>query len=206
MSLSNYIAPGCNAFADNLLARHVALRQGRRPCAVMSLKLLLASLFAVLLLRLSLAEVRAHSIQVIRTEPEVGATLQQGPQQITLIFAEELMSPASRVQVFNAAGQPVDLGDGGVDLTDPDHAALIVHLPALGEDLYTVRWQVELNDGDLSAGSFDFTIGAGVRSHTTVAATVPVSLPLPSTVLWLSAGGVLLAAASLGLFWRRRLV
>lgn len=170
----------------------------------MSGKALFVFLLTLCWLGLTPAVASAHSVVVLRSEPETGAVLQQAPNQIAVMFNEELDSHASTLQVFSAEGQQVDVGDGGVDLTDPDHASMIVHLPALEQDGYVVRWHVVLDDGDASEGFLTFTVGAGT------ARPAPVSVPalntgLSSRIGWMSVGvALLLAMGASGLLWRRR--
>lgn len=168
--------------------------------------LLVTSTLALLFFWLMIAGVKAHSVQVLRTEPVSGATLEEAPPQIAVMLNEELMSPASTLQVFNSAGEQVDLGDGGVDLTDPDHATLVVHLPKLDDDAYTVRWNAVLVDGDNTEDAFTFTVGAGVRKPVSGEIVSPTASPVPATLPWIGASGALLAVVALGLRWRRRWV
>jgi methionine-rich copper-binding protein CopC len=152
----------------------------------------------------------AHSVVVERTEPETGAALKSGPAQVAIMFNEELDTHLSTIKVFNAAGQRVDLKDGGVDLTDPDHASMIVHLPKLDEAAYIVRWHVVLDDGDATDGAFTFTVGNAAPITEPLAAPVAAAAPAPMAVtanptLWF--GAAALAAClvlALGLLWRRR--
>jgi len=153
----------------------------------------------------------AHDVVVERTEPETGAALKRGPAQVAIMFNEELDTRLSTIKVFNADGERVDLKDGGVDLTDPDHASMIVHLPELAEAAYIVRWHVVLDDGDATDGAFTFTVGnaAPITEPLTVAApaAAPVALaPLTAnSTLWFAAGAVAACLMlALGLLWRRR--
>lgn len=106
------------------------------------------------------AVVSAHGPEVLqKTEPADGAVLEQSPAQVTAWFSDELDTKLSTLQVFDSTGRQVDNGDGGVDLNDPDHATLLVSLPALPAGEYTARWTVTLDDGDSVKGEFTFRVG-----------------------------------------------
>ncbi len=106
------------------------------------------------------AVVSAHGPEVLqKTEPADGVVLEQSPAQVTAWFSDELDTKLSTLQVFDSTGRQVDNGDGGVDLNDPDHATLIVSLPALPAGEYTARWTVTLDDGDSVKGEFTFRVG-----------------------------------------------
>jgi methionine-rich copper-binding protein CopC len=144
----------------------------------------------------------AHAL-LVKSEPGNGAILAQPPAQVKAWFGQELDADFSTLQVFDAAGRQVDLGDGGVDLYDPDHASLVVSLPAaLPNGPYRVRWSVvSVEDGDPTEGEFSFTVGqddagGGQTSAVTTAQTQPLrDLPLA----WIAAGLGVVILATLGL-------
>ena len=103
--------------------------------------------------------VMAHDVSPTQSNPAEGAILDAAPPEIRVVFDEELETDGSRLQVVDAQGKSVDLGGGGVDLYDPDHATMLVKLPDLPEGVYTVNWTVALTDGDSSSGSFNFGVG-----------------------------------------------
>lgn len=112
-----------------------------------------------LALLLTFKAVSAHEVTFLQSNPENGAIVVQSPAQIRALFGEELQTGVSILQVFNTDGQRVDSGDGQVDLTDPDHASLVVNIPSLQDGAYRVRWYIVLLDGDASEGSFNFFVG-----------------------------------------------
>jgi hypothetical protein len=118
-----------------------------------------AALLAVLLAATAVSFVSAHAVTLLRSDPANGSILAQSPAEIHAWFGEEMKTGVSTLQVFSAAGQRMDKGDGGVDLNDPDHASMIVPLPPLPEGEYLVRWYVVLLDGDASESSFNFFVG-----------------------------------------------
>lgn len=147
----------------------------------------------LLVLLLAAAPVAAHSL-LVKSQPEEGAVLAQSPEQLLAWFSEELETHSSTLQVLDAAGRQVDNGDGGVDLNDPNHASLIVTLPAsLPTGKYTAHWAaVSAADGDATEGEFTFSVGQAAAAQTTpnLAAWSPV---------WIVAGLALLLLLGLGL-------
>ena len=104
--------------------------------------------------------VSAHSVELLKSEPEAGSVVPQAPRQVKAWFNEEMQTGASYIQVLNDRGEQIDLGDGGVDLTDAQHASMVVSLPdVLPEGLYTVHWYVMLLDNDPTEGEFYFYVG-----------------------------------------------
>ncbi|MCI0519024.1 MAG: copper resistance protein CopC [Chloroflexi bacterium] len=148
----------------------------------------------------------AHNVILLRSEPAVGAALAAAPVEVRAWFNEEMQTGVSKIQVFDASGAQVDKGDGGVDLNDPDHASMVVSLPALGEGAYKVRWQVVLLDGDPTTGEFSFYVGAAGAAAATLDASAAAAAaqqaaaaqPPSSSNLLIWGGGVGLAAAALG--------
>lgn len=101
----------------------------------------------------------AHNISPQTASPAPGEILEQAPSQVRLTFEEELNEEGSSLQVFDLQGKQVDLGSGGVDLFDAQHAALVVDLPQLAPGAYNVRWRAALADGDASEGAYTFGVG-----------------------------------------------
>jgi methionine-rich copper-binding protein CopC len=111
--------------------------------------------------------VAAAHAGVAESNPADGALLDEPPAQVTLSFTQELDAGKSRVLVFDARGERVDAGDGGVDLNDVDHQTMVVGLsPSLTEGTYTVMWTaVSAEDGDITDGVIEFTVGEVVASN-----------------------------------------
>jgi methionine-rich copper-binding protein CopC len=103
--------------------------------------------------------VSAHGVEVVKSNPVDGAALAQSPEQVKVWFNEELQTGDSILQVIDAKGTQVDMGNGGVDLDDPEHASMKVDTTALPAGAYIVKWHVVLTDGDASDGEFGFTVG-----------------------------------------------
>ncbi|MBK8902540.1 MAG: copper resistance protein CopC [Anaerolineaceae bacterium] len=103
--------------------------------------------------------VSAHTVTLIESIPEEGAIVESAPDSVRAVFDEELLEAGSTIEVFASSGTQVDAGDGAVDLNDPNHASLAVAVPDLADGIYTVYWQATLLDGDVSEGTFNFTVG-----------------------------------------------
>jgi methionine-rich copper-binding protein CopC len=162
-------------------------------------------LFVLLVLGLTVAAASAHTPEIIRSEPGEGSALEQSPAQVKIWLNEELQTKESLLQIFDAEGHQVDQGDGGVDLTDPDHASMVVSLPTLPDGPYTVRWRVALGDGDATEGEWVFTIG---QARAEGIASLPSSADGEGdvSITWVAAGVsfVLLLVAVIGLIWHKR--
>lgn len=139
----------------------------------------------------------AHLVEMVSSFPANGAVVAEAPGVITAVFNEEIQTATSTFAVFDAQGQQVDGGDGGVDLNDPEHASMQVRVPSLAEGAYTVRWQAVLLDGDATAGTFNFFVGDEAAARTARFAPVPagsevggtaVSGTAPNNTVWLVAG------------------
>ena len=115
-------------------------------------------LLAVGLLLVSTASVSAHA-RYDRSEPPSGSALDGDPFVLKAWFSQELTSK-SFIQVVDANGAQVDLGDGKVDLDDPIRKMMTVSLPALPPGVYTVRYGADsAEDGHLYEGAFAFGVG-----------------------------------------------
>ena len=97
----------------------------------------------------------AHGV-LDRTDPRAGGSVKTVPSHVKLWFTGALEPAYSRVQVLDAAGKRMDLGDGGVD---PDNRALLrVAVPALGPGTYRVVWRVLSVDSHVTEGQFSFQV------------------------------------------------
>ena len=165
---------------------------------------------AVLLLLVGLLMVPAvgyaHLVEMLSSFPENGAIITEAPGVITAVFNEEMQSDTSNLQVFDAAGNQVDNGSGGVDLNDPNHASMQVSVPSLAEGAYTVRWHVVLLDGDGTAGAFNFFVGDEATANAANFTPIPNGSEVettavpgagPSNTIWLVAG-ILVSALFIG--------
>ena len=123
-----------------------------------SLRVLAGPVFGLALLALAGTTVFAHA-RYARSEPPAGGMVDSAPFVLKTWFTQELMSQ-STIAVFDENGVQVDLGDGRVDLDDPDRKLMLVSLPALPVGVYTVWWQtISSEDGDTETGSFAIGVG-----------------------------------------------
>jgi methionine-rich copper-binding protein CopC len=94
-----------------------------------------------------------------RSEPAAGSALDGSPFVLRAWFTQELTSK-STIRVVDANGTQVDLGDGGVDLDDPDRKTMTISVPELPVGVYTVEFTtVSAEDGDAEPGSIAFGVG-----------------------------------------------
>ncbi|MBX3013739.1 MAG: copper resistance protein CopC [Caldilineaceae bacterium] len=117
-----------------------------------------------------------------RAEPAADAILSTPPTQVRMWFTQELFrrQGMNKIEVFDAAGQRVDLDDTTID--DDDRTLLQVSLsPVLSAGLYTVRWQsLSADDGHAGTGEFSFTVGAGTDSTAGAPAVEATATALPT--------------------------
>lgn len=102
----------------------------------------------------------AHAV-LVSSVPPARATVSAAPARITLTFNERLEPAYSRVSVWDAASNQVDLRDASVDRGDPK--VLGVSLPPLAPGRYTVRYRVLSVDGHVVEASFAFSVGPARR-------------------------------------------
>jgi copper resistance protein C len=91
-----------------------------------------------------------------RTDPRAGGQIKAAPPQIKLWFTGALEQAYSRVEVLDAAGKRMDLGDSAVD--GANRALLRVSVPALPPGTYRVVWRVVSVDSHVTEGQFSFTV------------------------------------------------
>src|SRR5215217_2821883 len=112
-------------------------------------RLLMVSFAVVLLLGTDPTPSFAHA-RYDRSEPIANGQVDGTPFVLKTWFNQELMS----------AGTQVDLGDGRVDLDDPDRKLMLVSLPELPSGVYTVAWaSLSAQDGDWADGTFTYGVG-----------------------------------------------
>ena len=91
-----------------------------------------------------------------RTEPRAGGQVKVAPSQVKLWFTGALEQAYSRVEVLDAAGKRMDLGDSAVD--GANRALLRVSVPALPPGNYRVVWRVVSVDSHVTEGQFSFIV------------------------------------------------
>lgn len=164
---------------------------------------LLTALFAATIMAVPAL---AHAAKLLRSEPADRAILTSSPPEVALWFEEELLSETSNIKVYDAAGQRVDAGGGGLDLDDPDHLSLRVALPSLADGVYTVDWTAKLVDGDISTGRLQFAVGADLTEAVWASEATAETEAAGGISPLLVGGGLLVLGllAALGyVLWRR---
>ena len=101
---------------------------------------------------------RAHAF-LDHASPAVGSSVPTAPPAVTLWFTQDVEPAFSNVQVANATGQRVDLGN--VRVVPRQSAELQVGLRPLPPGTYTVSWHVVSVDTHPTEGTFTFQVGGG---------------------------------------------
>lgn len=116
--------------------------------------------------------------------PAVSSTVATAPSQIKCVFSEEIDTKLSTMSVFDARNTQVDDKDAKVDLDDPDRKTLLVSLDAskMKNGVYTVKYHtVTPDDGGITDGEFQFTVGSGpTPGPTKEAITEATATPAPT--------------------------
>ena len=89
-----------------------------------------------------------------RASPLVGSTVASSPAQVILYFTQNLERRFSRVEVRNAAGARVDLGNVSVS-----GSVIRVGIRGLAPGRYSVHWRVLSVDTHTTEGHFGFNVG-----------------------------------------------
>ena len=140
------------------------------------------------------AAAAAHSA-LLRSDPADGARLDEAPAEVVLEFSEPPDPDLSQVSVFDASGDPVDVGE--LTLNTDDASIVRLGLPPLDDGVYTVSWQaLSAVDGHVTSGAFSFIVG-DVPEHEVASAPVELDardgLELTGVIgRWLVYGGLAL--------------
>ncbi|MCC7165667.1 MAG: copper resistance protein CopC [Anaerolineae bacterium] len=106
--------------------------------------------------------------------PAIDSTVETAPDKIVCTTTQSMDPDASKLEVFDASGMPVDKGDSAVDLNDPDRKTISVSFDTakMPEGVYTVKWAtLSTEDNEAEEGEFTFTIGSPSGAQPTAAAT-----------------------------------
>jgi methionine-rich copper-binding protein CopC len=136
------------------LGDHMRTRRlgGRLAAAISTLALAFGLLLA------TSSSALAHS-RFSHADPPAGAEIDGTPFVLTAWFTQELTS-RSTIRVVDANGVQVDIGDGHVNMDDPDRKMMQVSLPELPAGVYTVELVAEsAEDGHAEPGTFTFGVG-----------------------------------------------
>jgi len=121
--------------------------------------------------------VSAHA-ELVRSNPEANAVLDQSPAQVELLFSEPLEAEISTIKVYASSGSTVDAGDAIIDPSDAER--MTASLPPLPNGIYIVSWVVISQiDGHQTAGSFPFAVGevdtSAMPAEESSGANMPIS-------------------------------
>ncbi|MCW2812956.1 MAG: hypothetical protein JWN84_411 [Nocardioides sp.] len=116
---------------------------------------LVVAVLAVALLTVATAAPASAHATLVGTDPAEGEVLPTTPDVVTFSFDEAVTLPADGVQVFDAAGEPVEADSAARD------DAISTDLPdTLDDGSYVVVWRAVSADGHPIAGSLTFSIGS----------------------------------------------
>lgn len=175
------------------------MSRGRRRSAAGSLLLIgLAGLWLV-----GAAGTATAHANLDRSDPADGAQLEASPSRIALTFTERPDPALSSIELLDASGGTVALGEVRRDGGDPDTLLAAVD-GSLPDGTYTVAWRVvSEEDGHSTAGAFAFGVGEAPSEVPTVpeAPRTPAVSPLAVAGKLLLYVGltILVAAAVVGL-------
>jgi copper transport protein len=148
--------------------------------------------------------VQAHALLLV-SSPADGASVEQAPAQMLLVFTEALDPVLSTVRVVDASGDEVTTGRAQAVPGQP--AQLRVPLGPLAEGTYTANWRVTSPaDGHTTVGAVAFGVGvpavpAGTASEATEApGPVPTLASTAGRWLFYAGAVVLLGAAVVGVW------
>ncbi|MCW5777774.1 MAG: copper resistance protein CopC/CopD, partial [Phycisphaeraceae bacterium] len=111
----------------------------------------------------------AHA-ELVGTSPAAREQLPGSPTEVRLWFTEDVSPAGPGIEVFDAAGQQVELDDVG---SSDDRTVIRAGLPsALSNGTYAVVWSVVSADGHTIRGSFAFSVGEPLEGGIT-APSVP---------------------------------
>jgi methionine-rich copper-binding protein CopC len=100
------------------------------------------------------ANTEAHSL-LLESSPAAGATLSEGPPQISLRFNNRIEKTLSSIRVLDERGASrpatVLVSDGAAD-------RLTATVSALTAGAWRVEWQVLSTDGHIVSGNFSFRV------------------------------------------------
>jgi methionine-rich copper-binding protein CopC len=111
-------------------------------------------------LRVTTSEAHAS---LVASAPAQRATIAHPPPRVVLTFNERLEPAYTRVSVWDAGGQQVDLKDAALD--SENQKIVNVSLPPLPPGRYTVRYRVLSVDGHIVEASFVFSVAPRALSR-----------------------------------------
>lgn len=137
-----------------------------------------AVMLAVVLMLLSMANVRAHA-RLDSASISPGAILASVPTEITFTFTEPVDSAYSTASLVDSTSTTVSSISLTVDPSDPTQVRLTIATPALPPGAYAIVWRVlSATDSHATTGSLAFSAGTGAApdiASTTSAVSAPWS-------------------------------
>ncbi len=117
----------------------------------------IAGFLLLILILFSQSIAYAHA-SVVKSNPTAGAALQTSPHTVQIWFDEAVQNSFYGIDVTNAQGKRVDIGDG--HLAPNNHALLECTLKDnLKDGYYLTHWHAVSDDGHHVSGTIPFTIG-----------------------------------------------
>ncbi|RKQ34861.1 copper resistance CopC family protein [Kocuria tytonis] len=129
---------------------------------------LIAALCALTLLLSTAGPARAHD-ELVRMNPEAGATIAKAPTTLELTFSGSIQDIGSEVRVTDSRGTDVTRGTLAVQNTKVSQP---LREGGDTDETYTVTWRVVSQDGHPIEGTFTYSVGEGSG---TTASPAPVA-------------------------------
>jgi copper transport protein len=115
-----------------------------------------AGAVAALVLLFVPARADAHA-ELVSTEPAASQQLPTAPDQVVLHFSESVSMTDDTIEVLDATGARVAVGQP--EHPDGDGAAVAASLSDLDDGVYVVAWRVVSSDSHPVSGAFTFRVG-----------------------------------------------
>ncbi|MCT1616564.1 copper resistance CopC family protein [Kocuria marina] len=133
-----------------------------------SLAALVAALLALALVVATAGPASAHD-ELVRINPQAGATLEKAPTTLELTFSGNIQDIGSEVRVTDSHGTDMTRGTLAVQNTTVSQP---LREGGDEDETYTVTWRVVSQDGHPIEGTFTYTVGDGAA---TAASPAPVA-------------------------------
>ena len=129
---------------------------------------LFAAILALLLVLGTAGPASAHD-ELVRTNPESGASLEKAPTTLELTFSGNIQDIGSEVRVTDSHGTDMTRGTLAVQNTKVSQP---LREGGSTDETYTVTWRVVSQDGHPIEGTFTYSVGKGAG---TTASPAPVA-------------------------------
>ncbi len=98
----------------------------------------------------------AHA-ELLSSDPQPGAVLDEAPTQVTLTFTEPVEMSLGAIRLFDGSGTSIDIG--AARHPDGRGEAVEIDLPDLANGSYVVDWRVVSSDSHPVHAAFTFQVG-----------------------------------------------